>query len=169
PSLAHEGADVHHAAELALDHRLERGARAVIDAVEVGADHLGPVLVGELPHRPVPRDAGVVDEDVEVTELLEDRGDEAARFALDAHVGAEQPRRASARADEIRHLASLLLAGTIVERDARAVLGQLQRDRATETARRPGHERGPAFQAWHENPLVNAWIARTLSRGIDQS
>src|SRR5205814_33623 len=89
-SHVHAAVDVDDAPELALDHRLQRRAGAVVHAVQVGVDHFGPVLVGQLPHRPVPRDPGVVHQDVQLTPLLQHGRDQRPRLVFDAHVAAEE-------------------------------------------------------------------------------
>src|SRR5437773_4009478 len=57
--------DVDDAAPAALDHAVDHLARDIEDAVEVGVDHLHPVLLGHALEHRVARDAGVVHQDVD--------------------------------------------------------------------------------------------------------
>src|SRR2546426_4325787 len=57
--------DIDDAAPAALHHAVDHLARDVEDAVQVGVDHLHPVLLGHALEHRVARDAGVVHQDVD--------------------------------------------------------------------------------------------------------
>ena len=75
----HRG-DVDDASPARLHHAAHHRARQAEDRAQVGLDHLVPVLVLHAQRQVVARDAGVVDEDVDVAELLLDRFDHAHRI-----------------------------------------------------------------------------------------
>ena len=70
--LAGDRRDVDDAAIALLDHRRHDRFAAEERAVEVDAQHLAPFFVVRVPHRFVDAcDAGIVDEDVDLSERLE--------------------------------------------------------------------------------------------------
>src|SRR3712207_2191762 len=75
--LADDRGDHHDPPGAALQHVPERGLGQVEGARQVDVDDPAPVVVGHLQHGAVGGDAGVVDQDVEATVLLDDLGDGA--------------------------------------------------------------------------------------------
>jgi hypothetical protein len=96
-----------------------------------------PVLVAHPGDERVPRDARVVDEDVEVAQLGLDLLDQRLRLGRVADVrGDGDP------ADLGRDRVGGLLAGPVVDRDLRPAPGQLARDGGADAPRPAGDERG---------------------------
>src|SRR5690606_37283839 len=82
--------DLDDAAPLARAHALDHRAGHVVDRVEVGVDDLGPLLRGHLVERGVAGDAGVVDQDIDRTELVLDPAYQRLGAFRRAHVALHQ-------------------------------------------------------------------------------
>jgi hypothetical protein len=95
-----------------------------------------PVVVGHPCEQAVTREAGVVDEDVELADLV----DQPARVLRIRDVGGD---RSPARL--LRGGVPLLRARAVADDDGRAGTCQLERDCATDPARASCDERGLAF------------------------
>jgi len=115
---------------------------------EVHIEDVVPLLVSHLLQHAVPGVAGVVDDDVDAAEGLDSGSHEAVgeggvSDAADAGHGA---------ATGVGDIGSRLRRDVVVEvvdHDARSRGRQLQRDFATDTATRAGHERDPTGQGGH--------------------
>jgi len=150
-----------------LDHLVDEHLRAVEDAVQVDRQHLAPGRVVHLDEGLVRADSGVVDENVEVAELLEEVLRHAEGIGVVADVGLSQARLAAHLPDLLGHRLGGGLAGHEVHRDVGALLGERQRDRASDPTGAPGHERRTPFEL-HARNLPPAWaasLARRLRRG----
>ena len=104
--------------------------------------HRRPVLVAHPRDQRVARDAGVVDEDVEVAELRLDPLDERLRLGRVADVRADGD-TADLGGDR---LSASSLPGAVVDRDLRAAARQLAGDGRADPARAPGDERDLALE-----------------------
>ena len=108
--------------------------------VEVGLDHLQPVLVGHLAQHVVARDAGVVDQHVEVAELLGHALDHRPGLLRIGEVGLGQQRSPAELGDLVHHLLGLGVAALVVHGHLGPFARQLQGDRPADAARRAGHQ-----------------------------
>jgi hypothetical protein len=167
----HRG-DVDDAAALAaFDHVQSDGAADEIRAVNVGSDHLVPRLKGHVLEGRTPGGAGVVDEDVDVLELLQNLLDSGLDLVVLRDVAADS-HGADAELVEVleRQLEPLFAAGR--NRDCGASLterlGDLQ-PKAAATARDQGDftVKMECVQNAHENSSVNA-TASSRSPAADQ-
>src|SRR5262249_15564908 len=99
---------------------------------EVGLDHVAPVLVRHTRDQAVTRDACVVDEDVDLARLL----DERARGFRIRDIGLHCP-AADLGGDLLRFLPS----ASVSEDDRGAATAELERDRPTDSSGASGDER----------------------------
>src|SRR5271165_7287179 len=81
------------------------------DAGQVDADHLLPLVVGELPERGLGPDAGVGDEDVDLPELRDAAGNRLVELPLVAYVGLDGRRSPVVRLDLLDGLVEVVLGG----------------------------------------------------------
>src|SRR5205807_5700308 len=102
-------------------------------------------------------DAGVVDEDVDGTEVGESGGDHGLVLfpRVDRRLVLLRP--ASELLDLGHRVGGGLLVTAVVDRDVGAVLGQRQRNGSADTAPSSGDERHPAF----ESHRISCWCAAT--------
>ena len=77
--LAVDRGDVDDAAEAPLAHAVDHRARHVEQRIEIGADHLLPLLMRHLLQHGVARDAGIVDQHFDRTDLVLDIDDALLR------------------------------------------------------------------------------------------
>jgi hypothetical protein len=129
--------DVDDRARTLLHHRPGYGATGVEDGREVCLDHNTPVVVGHAGEQAVTRQAGIVDEDVDIARFR----DEARSVVRVRDVGLHR-----ARAELGRERFGLLLAGAIPHDDGGAGRSELDCDCAADPARSPGDERRLSFQ-----------------------
>src|SRR5688572_7437631 len=134
---AMDRADVDDFAVLVGPHDRRDGADHVKGAAEIGLDHFVPFLVFHAPQRAVARDAGVVDEDVNVAQDVNGFFDKAVHERAVADV-------TGATEDFHFHLPQLgggplgllfdpaIAVVEIVEGYVRAMAGQLEHDRAAD-------------------------------------
>ncbi len=104
-----------------------------------------PILVGHPRDQRVARDAGVVDQDVQLAALFDHRVDDLLHAGRVGHVAGIDLGRAAGGADRVGRLGQLVDAAS----DAGHVgagAGQRQRDRASDAARGAGDNRGVALQ-----------------------
>jgi hypothetical protein len=110
----------------------------------VDVDDQVPVLVGHLEQQVVAGDAGVVDQDVDAAELLDDPGDRGVDRGGVADVGADAdvllvPGRGELRG---RRRGSRLV--EVEDRDRRALLGEPGRAPEADALRRARDDRDPS-------------------------
>ena len=136
------------------DHRL-RGAQDAKRRRQVAVDHRVPLLVGHLLDHVVPGVAGVVDDDVEALVFADGRADEALGEVRRGDAADAGHGLAAGVADGLHGL--LRRFGVeIVDDDARAFAGELERDRAADAAARTGDEGDLAVEfACHGAVLLN--------------
>src|SRR5712692_9733685 len=140
PRIAVEADDAGHVDDrpAALAHHPAGGSAAgVEDAAEVRVENCVPVLVRHPRDQPVPRQARVVDEDVQVAGFL----DQACRLVRVGDVGLDCA-AADLRGEGLR----LVRARAVADDDLCACSCQLGRDRAADPARGAGDERELALQ-----------------------
>lgn len=123
--LADDRGHVDDAAAAALDQVRQGGVGAVKDAAEVGGDDLLPLLDGHTPNRPIAVDAGVVNEDVEATVLLDRRLHERRALIGVGDVGEDGQRGAALLNNLTDDFLGGLLTLVVVDDDLCAVLGEL--------------------------------------------
>ena len=116
-------------------HDRDGGRRAEEAAVQIRLDHLDPLLVGHPGKQAVPRDAGVVDQHVQMRELLGHFLDHGPRLFGVADVGLRQDARASQLGDFVGNFLSLGLVAGEVDGDFGAFASQFQCDRSANPAR----------------------------------
>jgi hypothetical protein len=133
---ADDARDIHDRTGAAAQHLPGDGAAGVERPAQVGVDDLLPVLVAHPRDERVPRDAGVVHEDVEVAELRLDLLDQRLRLRRVADVRSDGD-----PADLGRDRVGGVLAGAVVDRDLRPSVRQLARDGGADPARPAGDER----------------------------
>ena len=124
-------------ARAAAHHPARGGAAGVEGAAQVRGDDVVPVVVGHAGDEAVARDAGVVDEHVQVARLL----DEPLRLLGIADVGLD-----GRAADLARDLLRLVGPGAVADDDLGARARELGGDRAADAARRSGDERALALE-----------------------
>src|SRR3989442_1585131 len=134
--------DVHDLAVALGAHRAGHGLDAVEGARDVGVHHLLPGLGGEPPERAVVRHARVVRQKVDATQALPHRGDELLHVVAFAYVAPCAIHRHAERADGglgEEGLCRDVAVGQVdvVDRDRRAVLGELERGGPAEAGRAP--------------------------------
>jgi len=134
PDLPDHRGDVHDASVVLLEHLVDEDLRAVEDAVQVDGEDLAPRGVVHLHERLVRVDPGIVHENVEAAELTEDflRHPERVRIVTD--VGLRDERPPAHRLDRIGDVARGLFARHVIHHDVRALLGEGERDGATDSA-----------------------------------
>ena len=142
--------DVDHAPVTGLDHRAQRIPREPEGGREVGADDRVPVLVRELQHDVVARDARVVDErEHGPAELLLDLLEE--RLAVTAgDVGVDGLGLAAGLLDGGDDGVGAGLVGAVVDRDGPAVGGQRLGDRRADALGGTGDEGDGVLGAAHD-------------------
>ena len=144
--LTDDRGDVHHPAEALLEHLVDEHLGAVEDPVEIDGQHPAPGGVVHLHEALVRRDAGVVDEDVDVPELLQHVLRHPIGIGVIGHVGLGEHDSAAQLLDLVRHAAGGGLAGDVVDGDVGALLGERERDGASDAAGASGDERGASFE-----------------------
>jgi hypothetical protein len=138
---ADDARDIHDRTGAAAQHLPGDGAAGVERPAQVRVDDLLPVLVAHPGDQRVPRDARVVDEDVEVAQIGLDLLDQRLRLGRVADVRADGD-----PADLGRDRVGGLLAGPVVDRDLRPAAGELARDGGADAARPTGDERDLSFE-----------------------
>src|SRR2546429_9097123 len=113
-------------------------------------------LFRSLPDLRVAAAADVVDEDVEPAVACHRVGDEAGRRRLVGDV-TDHAERLAARGGDVAHRPVQAGCVDVAQRHARALLGEAQRDRATEPAGRSGHHRHLILYAAHGILLGAEW------------
>jgi len=116
-------------------------------AGEVRAQHPVPLLVAHAGDEPVVGDASVVDEQLDRPERLLDLFERGVDGVGVADVGAHRERVGAGRLDGCLRLLRALLVGGVAEGDPVSVLGERDRSRAADAARRAGDERDPGAHA----------------------
>jgi hypothetical protein len=81
---SHPGCEVHDDARAACDHARYDGTRDVEQPVDVDAKNLAPVALAHVEQLAAAQDAGVVDENVDASELRGERRDRRFDFVLEA-------------------------------------------------------------------------------------
>src|SRR2546428_3228716 len=138
--LACDGGDVHDHAAAPGDHLARDALQAEEDALAVDPHDAVPVLFGEIHDVGAARDAGVVDEDIDLAEGVDGLADHPVDALEVADVGPEGQALAAERADGVgRRLGGPLL--EVDRYDVRAALRQGQRRRAADAARGTGDDR----------------------------
>src|SRR5437762_3038118 len=152
------------AAALLSDQHLRDGARHQERAAEVHLDHPIPVLILHPHEQLIVRDAGVVDEDIDTSELLSRRAHEAIAIVTTHHVGDDAERRVSLRFQVLHHP---LQSVAVAPRDyhGRAVVGQPRADRGADPAPATGDDRDLALQRTLHAPTPTAARARSTPAG----
>ena len=92
------------------------------------------------------REAGIVDEDIEPAEILHDLIDHRLHGGEIGDVGLVGLRLAALRHDLGDQRFGLLAGVAVIDRDARALCGEAERDLAPDAARRAGHQSDLALQ-----------------------
>ena len=141
PVDADDAREVHDRAGAAAKHLPRDGAAGVEGAAQVRVDDLLPVLVAHARDQRVARDAGVVDEDVDVAELRLDALDQRLRLRGIADVRTHRD-----AADLRRDRLGRLVPGAVVHGHARAAARQLARDGGADAARAARDEGDLAVQ-----------------------
>jgi hypothetical protein len=85
----------------------------------------------------VPKDAGVVDEDVDRSEYLNTLREESLDVALFRDIGVDGDRLATGSGDRRDHTVGTLAAGTIVDHDGRTCGGEMPGDGRANPLGRP--------------------------------
>src|SRR5688572_1016507 len=154
--------DVDNRACTALHHRASGGATRVEDRRQVRVEHRAPVVVAHPCEDAVPRQPGVVDEDVEVAGRLDER-------LRGLRVADVTPDRAAAdlRGDGL----GLLAARPVADDDLGSGAAELERDRAADPARAAGHERDLPLQRGEahlvaSDSLTFSRLARSLTENV---
>ena len=141
-----------------LDHRWDDRPQGAPGAGEVDVDDGVPLLVGQFPQPTPAQHAGVGDQDVHPTELLDPVGDQSAHRSVVTDVHGAGQRLAALGLDQSHRLGEVLLGGAhirdgvgdrrtdIADDDVGAVPGQSHRVGAALAAGGPRHERHTSGQ-----------------------
>ena len=148
---ADDRADVDDRAGSFLHHRPRHGAAGVEDRAQIGLDHLAPVLVGHPRKQAVTRQAGVVDEDVDVARP-------PRRAAPPARATRRRPALRGAPSSDASAF-GLVGAGAVAEDHRGARRRELTRDRGPDAARCPGDERRLARERAERASQPSSWTA----------
>jgi hypothetical protein len=134
---------------------LERRLRHVEGARQIDAQDLVPVVDRHAQNRPVHGDAGVVDEDVEPSVLLDHLADDASAVVRIADVAPVNARAGAAVPDRVAELLGAREIRRVPSGDRRAAPRQSARDGGADAARtacdqrHPPHQRFLALRALH--------------------
>ena len=151
-------ADVDDAAASAWDHGARNRLSDEKHAVEIDRHQFAPGLFREFFERRAPLDAGIVDENVDRTDLGLDARDARAHLRSVRYIESRAMRRAAV-GDDLRRDGRDLVGAPAVDDDLSARLRQAQRERAPDAARRSRHQGDAPAKAeqtfkigWHEKP-----------------
>ena len=139
-----------------------RGVRDVKGAQEVERHHPPPLLGRALGHGPQQHHACVVDNDVQPTELGDDRIDRTDRLRFVRHVCRTSQCAPAADPNRGGDLFEQAFAPGD-ERHACTLLGEPARGRGTDATACPGHERHRALECLHQCPATRPPSTCTVS------
>src|SRR5205807_1261173 len=102
-------------------------------------------------------DTSIVDENIDRTELRRDAHDQGVDLDTSGNIGAHGDGRAAIRSDRPHHRVGIGGAADIINRHLGALLGQGERDGASDAARSSGDERDTAVEAGGKRHLFALW------------
>jgi hypothetical protein len=137
---------------LFANHAPAQHLRAEPRTAKVDVDETRPLLVGQLEEGNDRLDTGVVDQDVDRSELLPDTVDHRFDVGAPRHVGLHGRRPASRRSDRCGDLLRLVHVRDIVDRDVRSLGGEHLRNPAPDAPRRARHQCHFALQSQRTPP-----------------
>ena len=149
---SHNRGQIDDAAVARLQHRAAGRAAEVENRGEVGRDHVIPVGVLHAHEEAVARDAGVIHEDIELTEFLHDRRNELFSFSVVRDIQHDTA-PLSGSGEALRDPGSARLTRRRADHKGAHARERL-RDRVTDTAARARYEGNAAFQRVRSKNLI---------------
>ncbi len=135
------------------------GPRIVEGALQVHPDDPVPLFLGHLPNHAVPVHSGVVDQDVQPTELVEHFLHHRLGVVEAGHIGLDGQGAAAHAANRLGKFHCQLGALVVVESDVGAVGGQVQHDGPPDPPRAACNNGDFAFQFHIPHPLRSTMVA----------
>src|SRR5208337_1595162 len=153
PDLPKNAGDVDDTAPSLLQHRANHSLDQHERSGEIGVDYFVPLRALHAYHQLITGNAGVVHENVNLTELSDHCLDSCLNLFFVAHVHFEHSRVSALAVDLAGELLQLLLVAG-AERDLGPRLRKHQRTCTPNPLRRSGYQRDPAFHSCHETSCM---------------
>ncbi len=138
--------DIDDSSPAAQQHLAHHGPNAQEGAAEIGRDDIVPAFALHVDHEAVARDAGVVDEHIDRSELASHAAEECVDRHFVRDVASLGERSDVPLLDQRDGFPGSVVALPVADRDGRTAIGERDSDRAADAARAASHDGDTAFE-----------------------